>query len=82
MAGERNPSLLCALFAARDPQRCAGHAVISSEIHVNFNKTGQISLAQICRRALQKRWMEISKELDSGAQHTWKYVNALLCKWT
>lgn len=59
MAGEKNPNLLCALFTARDPQRCAGHAVISSEIHVNLNKTRQVSPTQVCRRALQKHWMEI-----------------------
>lgn len=74
MTGGKNQNLY-ALFAA-------GHAVISSEIHVNFNKTGQFSPAQVCRQALQKHWMESHKELNSGVLHTWKYINALLCKWT
>lgn len=68
MAGEKNPNP-CSLFAARDPQRCAGHAVISSEIHVNFNKTGQLSPTQVCRQAVQKHWMEMHKELTLSSAH-------------
>lgn len=79
---EKKTQNLCSLFAARNPQRCAGHAVISSEIHANFNKTGQLSPTQVCRQALQKHWMEMCKELilvlsTPGSTLMHSYVNGL-----
>ena len=39
-------------FAVRGPQRCAGHAVISIEIHVNFNQNRQASPTGVCRQTI------------------------------
>lgn len=69
---------LCGLFAARDPQRCAGHFPVSY-MWILIKGT---SLSNSGFQA------SFTKTLDGNpqraglwSQHTWKYVNALLCKW-